>query len=204
MFRRLTYFVGWRLPLAMLMRRKIAQFRNRLSSRSKLTIHTSCLSVTHRDRAVSPVTTAATAAQEASMKLIDIGANLLDLQYSGFYNDKQYHTPDLNSVLNRAWANGEGRCTTPRIHRVALVLVVLVASQGRCALFRVFGLIPRMHGFGYAQGTHGAGLNSHFRIHMHHSTISSCMHHAGNMVVTYSYVCSFPQAWPGLSSQLAA
>lgn len=36
----------------------------------------------------------------------DIGANLLDTMYQGEYNDKQYHEPDLNIVLDRAWAAG--------------------------------------------------------------------------------------------------
>ncbi|GIL53311.1 hypothetical protein Vafri_8943 [Volvox africanus] len=40
------------------------------------------------------------------MRFIDIGANLLDDMYDGRYNDKQYHPPDLTSVLNRAWAAG--------------------------------------------------------------------------------------------------
>lgn len=42
----------------------------------------------------------------ASMKFIDIAANLLDDMYQGKYNDKEYHAPDLPAVLERAWAAG--------------------------------------------------------------------------------------------------
>ena len=41
------------------------------------------------------------------MKLIDIGANLLDSMYQGVYNDKSYHQPDLEAVLDRGWGSGE-------------------------------------------------------------------------------------------------
>ncbi|PNH09665.1 putative deoxyribonuclease TATDN1 [Tetrabaena socialis] len=40
------------------------------------------------------------------MRFIDIGANLLDEMYDGRYNDKDYHPPDLQPVLARAWAAG--------------------------------------------------------------------------------------------------
>ena len=41
------------------------------------------------------------------MRLIDIGGNLLDPMYSGTYNDKTYHPPDLEAVLERGWGIGE-------------------------------------------------------------------------------------------------
>ena len=43
------------------------------------------------------------------LKLIDIGANLLDEMYSGSYNSKPYHGADLDAVLERSWASGELR-----------------------------------------------------------------------------------------------
>ena len=44
------------------------------------------------------------------MRLIDIGANLLDAMYQGEYNDKHYHAPDLEAVLERSWRAGESLC----------------------------------------------------------------------------------------------
>ncbi|KAI5710435.1 hypothetical protein M8J76_013716 [Diaphorina citri] len=41
------------------------------------------------------------------MKYIDIGANLKDAMYEGFYSSKnQKHEPDIDHVLNRAWNAG--------------------------------------------------------------------------------------------------
>ena len=37
----------------------------------------------------------------------DIGANLLDTMYSGCYNGKEYHAPDLQPVLQRAFDAGK-------------------------------------------------------------------------------------------------
>lgn len=42
-------------------------------------------------------------------KLIDIGANLTDTMYQGVYGGKQYHPPDLDAVLHRAWDAGVER-----------------------------------------------------------------------------------------------
>eukprot|EP00613_Pedinella_sp_CCMP2098_P035101 CAMPEP_0171729490 /NCGR_PEP_ID=MMETSP0991-20121206/27662_1 /TAXON_ID=483369 /ORGANISM="non described non described, Strain CCMP2098" /LENGTH=389 /DNA_ID=CAMNT_0012323913 /DNA_START=31 /DNA_END=1200 /DNA_ORIENTATION=+ len=38
--------------------------------------------------------------------LIDIGANLLDPQFTGFYNGKQRHEPDIEFILERAKSQG--------------------------------------------------------------------------------------------------
>ena len=43
------------------------------------------------------------------LRMIDIGANLLDGMFSGSYNDKQYHEPDVHEVLQRSWNAGESR-----------------------------------------------------------------------------------------------
>ncbi|BDA43738.1 Putative deoxyribonuclease TATDN1 [Coccomyxa sp. Obi] len=43
------------------------------------------------------------------MRLIDIGANLLDPMYSGEYNGKQYHKADLQAALRRSYAAGVER-----------------------------------------------------------------------------------------------
>ena len=40
---------------------------------------------------------------------IDIGANLTDSMYQGIYGGKHYHEPDLDAVLDRAWAAGVTR-----------------------------------------------------------------------------------------------
>lgn len=42
-------------------------------------------------------------------RLIDIGVNLTDSMYQGVYGGKQYHPPDLDAVLQRAWAAGVQR-----------------------------------------------------------------------------------------------
>jgi TatD DNase family protein len=46
--------------------------------------------------------------QPSNLKFIDIGANLLDEMYKGFYHgsDTPYHPPDIDSVLQRAWESG--------------------------------------------------------------------------------------------------
>ncbi|GIL89036.1 hypothetical protein Vretifemale_16884 [Volvox reticuliferus] len=54
----------------------------------------------------SDFTPASFAFHASRMRFIDIGANLLDDMYDGKYNDKQYHPPDLMSVLDRAWVAG--------------------------------------------------------------------------------------------------
>lgn len=41
-----------------------------------------------------------------TLRYIDIGANLLDGMYQGRYNDKAYHAPDLDAVLDRAFSAG--------------------------------------------------------------------------------------------------
>lgn len=42
----------------------------------------------------------------AARKFIDIGANLTDSMFSGFYNGSQKHQADLNQVLSRAFQAG--------------------------------------------------------------------------------------------------
>ena len=42
----------------------------------------------------------------AMLKIIDIGANLTDPMFKGFYNGSQKHPADLNNVLERSWKNG--------------------------------------------------------------------------------------------------
>ena len=65
------------------------------------------------------------------MRLIDIGANLLDAMYQGEYNDKHYHAPDLEAVLERSWRAGvsPGRVLGP--------LPVLPGAHGSCAHYRL-------------------------------------------------------------------
>ena len=45
----------------------------------------------------------------AARRYIDIGANLLDPMFAGEYHGKQAHEPDLDRVLERAWAAGVDR-----------------------------------------------------------------------------------------------
>ena len=40
------------------------------------------------------------------VKVFDIGANLVDAMYQGFYNGKQVHEPDIENVLNRSYQAG--------------------------------------------------------------------------------------------------
>ncbi|ODN02090.1 putative deoxyribonuclease TATDN1 [Orchesella cincta] len=42
----------------------------------------------------------------SKLRLIDVGANLTDDMYSGMYNGSKKHEPDLDKVLDRAWAQG--------------------------------------------------------------------------------------------------
>lgn len=41
--------------------------------------------------------------------MIDIAVNLTDSMFKGIYNGKQYHAPDIQFVLKRAWAAGVDR-----------------------------------------------------------------------------------------------
>jgi TatD DNase family protein len=41
-----------------------------------------------------------------SLGYIDAGANLLDDMYNGIYHTKQYHKPDIDVVLHRAFEQG--------------------------------------------------------------------------------------------------
>lgn len=42
----------------------------------------------------------------SGLKFVDIGANLTDGMFQGQYMGKQYHSPDLPQVLERAWSAG--------------------------------------------------------------------------------------------------
>ena len=42
----------------------------------------------------------------SSLEYIDAGANLLDDMYNGIYHTKQYHKPDIDVVLHRAFEQG--------------------------------------------------------------------------------------------------
>ncbi|VFR00083.1 unnamed protein product [Cuscuta campestris] len=45
----------------------------------------------------------------AALRMIDIAVNLTDSMFKGIYNGKQYHPPDIQAVLKRAWAAGVDR-----------------------------------------------------------------------------------------------
>lgn len=69
------------------------------------------------------------------MRLIDIGGNLLDSMYQGIYNDKSYHAPDLEAVLERGWGSGEGssvlHATMKKNHlSVSLVMLTGLSCRG--------------------------------------------------------------------------
>ena len=70
-------------------------------TRGLLSIHFPSLRHLHRLAARPDLSEAA-----PRMRLIDIGANLLDTMYQGEYNDKHYHAPDLEDVLERSWRAG--------------------------------------------------------------------------------------------------
>lgn len=48
-------------------------------------------------------------ASRASLKFIEIAANLTDDMFKGIYNGKQMHPPDIGAVLARAWEAGVQR-----------------------------------------------------------------------------------------------
>ncbi|GAB2235579.1 hypothetical protein Droror1_Dr00026008 [Drosera rotundifolia] len=45
----------------------------------------------------------------AALKMIDIAVNFTDGMFKGIYNGKQYHAPDIQAVLARAWSAGVDR-----------------------------------------------------------------------------------------------
>jgi len=49
------------------------------------------------------------ASPSLSLEYIDAGANLLDDMYNGIYHTKQYHEPDIDVVLHRAYEQGVRR-----------------------------------------------------------------------------------------------
>ncbi len=48
------------------------------------------------------------------VQLIDIGVNLTDPMYRGEYNGKQYHPPDLDAVISRAFQVCVASSRSPR------------------------------------------------------------------------------------------
>lgn len=64
----------------------------------------------------------------------DIGANLLDSMYSGSYNGKEYHAPDLQPVLQRALDAGVQRLiiTAGNLEEARKALA-LARTHGGCA-----------------------------------------------------------------------
>ena len=89
----------------------------------------------------------------ASLPLIDIGSNLLDEKFGGFYNGKQRHEPDLHLVLERASAVCDRVISTSgTIEESARNLELLEGIQGKApALFTTVGVHPTRSG----EGTEG-------------------------------------------------
>jgi|AntAceMinimDraft_12_1070368.scaffolds.fasta_scaffold165916_1 hypothetical protein len=57
--------------------------------------------------AFAPVLAPASPTLPSPPRLIDIGANLLDGMFQGYYHGKQYHQPDLGEVLQRGWRGSQ-------------------------------------------------------------------------------------------------
>ena len=64
----------------------------------------------------------------------DIGANLIDPMFSGHYNDKDYHPPDLDAVLHRAFAAG--------VEKLIVTAGSLAEARAALALARTHGTSP--------------------------------------------------------------
>ncbi|XP_024389125.1 uncharacterized protein [Physcomitrium patens] len=77
----------------------------------------------------------------APLKLIDIGANLTDGMFAGWYHGKQCHSPDLVHVLQRAWDAGLTRIiVTGGSLKESKEALSLADSDGR--LFCTVGVHP--------------------------------------------------------------
>eukprot|EP00210_Caulerpa_lentillifera_P003555 g3391.t1 len=75
------------------------------------------------------------------MGLIDIAANLTDEAYQGIYNDKQYHSPDLDQVLQRAKTAGvENIIVTGG--NLEMSRQALEVAESNAALFSTVGVHP--------------------------------------------------------------
>jgi TatD DNase family protein len=79
----------------------------------------------------------------------DIGANLLDPMFSGVYNSKQKHEPDLDHVLFRAATTGVHRIILTGTCRKSSTSAMQLArewnakrGEGSCKLFCTVGLHP--------------------------------------------------------------
>ena len=71
-------------------------------------------------------------------RFIEIGANLLDSMYQGFYhgNDTRSHQPDLSSVLQRATDAGVGKIIiTAGSLEESKAALKLARTHGWCFLF---------------------------------------------------------------------
>lgn len=85
-------------------------------------------------------------------RYIDIGANLTDEQFQGFYNNQEapYHPPDLHIVLQRAFSAG--------VDRIIITAGDLAASRAALALARTD---PRLFCTVGCHPTRAAELDAH-------------------------------------------
>eukprot|EP00252_Welwitschia_mirabilis_P009932 TRINITY_DN22880_c0_g1_i2.p1 TRINITY_DN22880_c0_g1~~TRINITY_DN22880_c0_g1_i2.p1 ORF type:complete len:322 (-),score=59.90 TRINITY_DN22880_c0_g1_i2:223-1188(-) len=77
----------------------------------------------------------------ATIKMIDIAANLTDGMFKGVYNGKQYHAADIAQVLKRAWDAGIERIiVTGGSLRESREALAIAETDGR--LFCTVGVHP--------------------------------------------------------------
>ena len=72
----------------------------------------------------------------------DIGANLLDDMYQGEYHEKQYHPPDMDAVLGRAWAAGMDRMMVTAGSLAEARKAIDFCSRDPARLFTTVGCHP--------------------------------------------------------------
>ncbi|XP_037068055.1 LOW QUALITY PROTEIN: putative deoxyribonuclease TATDN1 [Pollicipes pollicipes] len=92
-------------------------------------------------------------------RFIDIGANLTDSMYQGFYNGTSKHPPDLPNVLERAWNAGLKKIiiTAGRLQETEEALKLAKTND---ALFTTVGVHPTRCGDFDASGDPDAHLRA--------------------------------------------
>lgn len=77
-----------------------------------------------------------------AMHFIDIGANLTDSVFSGEYNGRQYHEPDIDAVLSRARSAGVVRTVVTAGTLFQTGEAAFLSAQHQTSLWSTAGLHP--------------------------------------------------------------